>query len=180
MELRTTLTLNLDITQLLGELSVLMELQDVRMSWIGMYGRYSPELLELILKGDRVENRHTTFHPFFRNISPSQYRQNEVMHQVKLYTCDSVNPPEYLGESLSSLLCLIYRSNNLVKELCVLKLDLKTLPPNAMSRQTRGGSEYWRVDYDLGLYFGPAGIEFRLVYEGQIRSLVNSDYQSQN
>lgn len=108
MEFHTTLTLNLDITLVPGELSVLMELQDVRMSWIGMYGRYSLELLALILKGDRVENRHTTFHPFFRNISPSQYRQNEVMHQVKLYTCDNVNPPEYLGDSLSLLLCLMF------------------------------------------------------------------------
>jgi hypothetical protein len=45
-----------------------------------------------------------------------------------------------------------------------------------MTRQPRGGDEYWRVDYDLGLHFGPGGIEFRLVYDGEVRSVATCQY----
>jgi len=58
-----------------------------------------------------------------------------------------------------------YKDNSSVSLLCSLTVDLKKLPLAAIAKKEGPVGEYYRVDYDLGIGFGPAGIEFKLLYE---------------
>jgi hypothetical protein len=57
-------------------------------------------------------------------------------------------------------------------------MNLDTAPSHAITRWYDGENdeEYCRVDYEFGVYFGPAEIEFRLMYGGEIRGSVRVEY----
>jgi hypothetical protein len=44
-------------------------------------------------------------------------------------------------------------------------------------RERKGVKEiYYQVEYDLGIVFGPAGIEFKFLYQGRVMSSAGVKY----
>lgn len=58
----------------------------------------------------------------------------------------------------------------------MLTVDLRDLPSDAIASRTGPKGLYFRVDYDLGISFGPAGIEFKLLYQGKMVGHVDAKY----
>jgi hypothetical protein len=63
-----------------------------------------------------------------------------------------------------------------VLPLCDLEVDLRNLPRDAITERTGSSGTYYRVDYDLGVTFGPSGIEFKFLYQGNVKGGVVSNY----
>ena len=63
-----------------------------------------------------------------------------------------------------------------VVPLCTLTVDLRKLPKDAFVRKYGPKGEYYRVDYDLGFTFGPAGIEFSFLYRAKVMGSVDAQY----
>lgn len=58
-----------------------------------------------------------------------------------------------------------------------LSVDLAKLPADAWEKRwSKSGGAYRRVRYQLGLNFGPGGIEWRFLYKGKVIGSVNCDY----
>ena len=64
----------------------------------------------------------------------------------------------------------------IVTSLCSLSVDLRKLPKDVITRSSGPGGEFYRVDYDLGVTFSPAGIEFKFLHEGKVMGFVDADY----
>ena len=60
--------------------------------------------------------------------------------------------------------------------LCDLSVDLRKLPANAITEKNGPKGSYYRVDYDLGVTFGAAGIEFKFLYQGRTIGYVEASY----
>ena len=65
---------------------------------------------------------------------------------------------------------------NPVTPLCSLSVDLRKLPKDALRKDSGPSGEFYRVDYDLGITFGPGGIEFKFLHNGKVMGLVEADY----
>jgi hypothetical protein len=63
-----------------------------------------------------------------------------------------------------------------VHPLCCLSADLRKLPVEAFSKQKGERGQYYQISYELGVMFGPAGIDFRLMYQGKVVGFVDSEY----
>lgn len=57
-----------------------------------------------------------------------------------------------------------------------LSVDLTKLPASAWERLHGASGKYYRVHYILGLSFGPGGIEWRFLYDGQVLGSVDCQY----
>lgn len=55
-------------------------------------------------------------------------------------------------------------------------VNLRDIPTCAFYKGIGPYGEYYGVKYELGLVFGPGGIEFRLIHEGKIVGSVDCDY----
>lgn len=60
--------------------------------------------------------------------------------------------------------------------LAVLTVDLRKLPPDAITERKGPKGTYYRVDYDLGVKFGAAGIEFSFLHLGKVIGHVDASY----
>ena len=63
-----------------------------------------------------------------------------------------------------------------VSVLCDLTVDLRMLPPNTITERKGPKGTYYQVDYDLGIELGPAGIEFKFLYQGRVMGWVDAKY----
>jgi hypothetical protein len=63
-----------------------------------------------------------------------------------------------------------------VSALCELVVNFRKLPSSAFCERTGPKGKFCRVDYDLGMRFGPAGIEFWFCYNGKVIDLVDAKY----
>lgn len=59
---------------------------------------------------------------------------------------------------------------------CELTCDLGELPLGAITKSAGPEGEIYTVTYDLGLVFGSAEIEFKLVYQGRVVGSIYSKY----
>lgn len=59
---------------------------------------------------------------------------------------------------------------------CVFTVDLRKLPSDAFQKKIGPSGEYYEVRYQIGLIFGPGGIELRYLYKGKIMGSVDCDY----
>jgi len=59
---------------------------------------------------------------------------------------------------------------------CSLSVDLRKLPVNVITKNTGPSGDFFRVDYDLGVTFGPGGIEFKFLHDGKTMGHVDAEY----
>ena len=57
-----------------------------------------------------------------------------------------------------------------------LSVNLGSLPENAWKTRQGLNGQYRRVYYQLGLAFGPGGIEWRFLHEGKVIGSVECQY----
>jgi hypothetical protein len=74
------------------------------------------------------------------------------------------------------VIILLVSSDNPVTPLADLCVDLRKLPPDAITERNGPKGTYYRVDYDLGVKFGAAGIEFTFLYQGKVMGYVDANY----
>jgi hypothetical protein len=56
-------------------------------------------------------------------------------------------------------------------------VNLRSLPTGAFEKKSGPKGDYYSVRYQIGLIFGPGGIEFRCLYKGQVYGSVDCDYE---
>ena len=57
-------------------------------------------------------------------------------------------------------------------------MNLRTLPNDAFEKRLGPHGEYYRVYFDIGLAFGPGGIEFKFLYKKNVVGSLECDYFS--
>ena len=58
-----------------------------------------------------------------------------------------------------------------------LTVNLRSIPASAFEKKMGPKGEYYSVRYQIGLIFGPGGIEFRCLYKGKVFGSVDCDYE---
>jgi hypothetical protein len=114
-------------------------------------------------------------HDFKVDFYPSEYLQpGRLEHIIKLWISDDELPPEYDGGASES-----FYTSELTQALKLqrrLTVNLRNIPNWAFYKRVGPYGEYYGVEYELGLVFGPSGIEFRLLYGGKVVGSVDCDY----
>ena len=99
-----------------------------------------------------MPDNHVSKYDLIINISKKKFDQPENrVHETSLFTCEDETPPKFWNSSCRT--CL-KRSNDVVKQLCKMQVDLKQLPDGAFQLRSGPHEEYYRVSYTLGVTFG--------------------------
>jgi hypothetical protein len=83
-------------------------------------------------------------------------------------------PPEYdTADGISPLHVLLIEG---LKAQVKLSVNLECLPSEAWEVRQGVSGKYKRVRFQLGLSFGPGGIEWRFLYKGKVIGSVQCEY----
>jgi hypothetical protein len=114
---------------------------------------------------------------FIMRVTTKAYlRGGPLPQHCTILVYEGSNPPEYYNNtgypvSQSSVLIVA------VKNLCTLTVDVRKLAPSAFKLCKGKKGEYYEVEYDLGLIFGPElVVEFR--YRGNLIHYVSANYNA--
>jgi len=89
-----------------------------------------------------------------------------LTHETSLYICDRVDPPEYYSPALGRPIPFAFLVSDEVFCVCKLLVDLRKLWATCVTKRQGPKDEYIQVEYELGIKFDSAEIEFSLLHEG--------------